>query len=140
MSYVIENPHFLPGSISGLGMERTQNGRVVDTRYAVHLDCIDACLIEHPEPGHPMYALALGGRIGGDDDRARCVFLVSPDAAGVLMDRIINLAGMINPDFTERLTSKVRKLRPAPEPEEAEEIEREQDEPGPVDEVDQKVA
>lgn len=114
VAFTIENPRFLPGNISGAGMEHTPNGRIVDTRHAVVLDFIDGCLIEHPNPGNPMYALALAGTVNGTEDRARCVYLIPAEGAGVLIDRIVNLAGMIGPDFTQQLINRVSQLQPSP--------------------------
>lgn len=97
-------------------MEHTPNGRVVDTRHAVVLDYIDGCLIEHPEPGNPMYAFALAGTISGSSDRARCVYLFSAEGASLIIDRIINLASMISPSFTRTLLERVQQLPAPPDP------------------------
>ncbi len=116
MTYTIDNPRFLPGNISGRGMENTENGRVVDTRFAVEIDFIDGCLIEYPTAGHPMYALALAGTIGGTSERARCVYLLAAEGAGVLIERIVSLAGMIGPEFTQSLLERVDRLHRATPP------------------------
>jgi hypothetical protein len=110
MTFLTTDPRFFPGSISGFGMEYTPEGRVVDTRYAVNLDQIDTCLIEH-QPGQPAYALALSGTVGDTADRARCIFLLTPEGAGVLVDRIVGLAGIISPVYAREIAAKINSFR-----------------------------
>lgn len=111
MHLTVEDPHFLPGGISGSGMQETANGRVVDTRYAVRLDYLDGCLIEDPTPGNPMFAFVLAGTINDSDgDRARCVYLFPPEGASLLIDRILTLSGIVGPDFTRRLLERIQRL------------------------------
>jgi hypothetical protein len=112
MAFTIDNPRFIPGSISGRGMDYTPDGRVVDTRFAVHLDSVDGCLIEYPGPGNPTYALALGGSVTGTEDRIRSLFLVAPEGAGFLIERLVSLASMIGPEFRQALLDSIASLTP----------------------------
>lgn len=93
-------------------MEKTPDGRVVHTRNAMTLDSIDVCLVEHPVPGSPMFAMALSGTIHTGPERASCLTLFSPEGAGVMIDRIISMAGVLGPEYVNRLLSRVQQLNP----------------------------
>ena len=121
-------------------MQGTPSGRVVDTRNAVQIDFVDGCLIEHPTPGSPMYAMLLAGTVGHTDDRARCVYLLTPEVAGVLLDRVISLSGMIGPDFTRRLIERVQQLPSQPDPDLHTESALEPARPAASEAKDQRIA
>jgi hypothetical protein len=73
----ITNPRFFPGNISGLGLQKEETGRAVDTRYGVHPDLTDGCLIEHPLQGDITIAYAMDGLLEGTTDRVRALYLLS---------------------------------------------------------------
>jgi hypothetical protein len=91
MTYKITNPRFLPGNISGLGMEYTDiRERIVNTDYAIRLDSSDGCVITDAD--EIAYVLAMAGTVGDTEDRARALFVLDPPA---VCHTIIQLAGML---------------------------------------------
>ena len=116
MPFEITNPHFLPGNISGSGLQHTDAGRAVDTRYAIRLDGSELCLIEHPHPGALAVACTMSGIVEGGSDRVRTVLLTSLDGAVHLANQLITALGRVNPEATNELIGRMSRLYPPPAP------------------------
>jgi len=122
----VTNPRFFRGNISGLGMQKDENGRAVDTRYGVRIDYTDGCLIRHPLDEITI-AYAMDGMLeDGSGDRVRGLYLFSPDMAAHIITELTSVLLRADPaaavSLVGRLTGMIAPpapVEPDPEPDEA---------------------
>lgn len=112
----ITNPRFFPGNISGLGMQKEETGRAVDTRYGVHIDTTDGCLIEHPLAGEITIAYAVDGLLEGTMDRVRALYLLSPPITAHVVTGLTVLLLRADPAAAAALVGRLSDLVSPPSP------------------------
>lgn len=104
------NPRFFPGNISGLGMTADDDGRKVDTRYGVHLDTTNGCLIEHPLAGDITLAYAVDGTLENTSDRVRALYLITPPMAAQIISELAGLLLRADPVITAALIGRMENM------------------------------
>lgn len=113
------DPRFLPGSISGLGMEAAPvqdlsapEQMVVDTRYGIHLKKTDGCMIQHPAPGRFALAYSMEGTVGRTDEKARAMFILTPPMAALVARQLVEALSMRMPDYARELVEVLQQMVP----------------------------
>lgn len=117
------DPRFLPGSISGLGLEAAPvqdpsapEQMVVDTRYGIHLKKTDGCMIQHPAPGRFALAYSMEGTVGRTDEKARAMFILTPPMAALVARQLVEALSMRVPDYARELVEVLQQMVPERSP------------------------
>lgn len=104
------DPRRLGGSIVGPGGPEDRHGVIIDTRDAVLLERVYVAAMEpyrDGQPGQPIIALQMGGRINKTVDQAEVLFLVDEDGAASVVSELIGVASRMGPEFLDRLMSRL---------------------------------
>lgn len=107
------DPRKAGGSIVGPGGPHDAYGVVIATEHAVLLERTYVAAMEpyrDGQPGQPVIAMQLGGRINKTTDQAEVLFLLDEDGAASVVTELIGIASRMGPEFLDRLLARLDRM------------------------------